>query len=633
LCRYGVEREQDIIAYPQVLWGAAACLRTLHAPLYARAARLCSVMALAWPLDDPTGAAEDILKVAAPIPIGAVYPAGAKPVVAAAVQAAEEAWRSGLGLGGSSNGSNGDGVIVGFASVWKPPPGMPEPAMSLPDLVPLLLKGLVRGESAAHAARALTAVAPAVGVGGSWGGRRALALAAAGLLPLVLAAAAAAEEEREREREDPGSVMAAESAAAAAMVGAAGGASPGMAAATPASAAAAMAALPGTPFYAQHTPASTSHHASSSYTPVVAMAAQARERARSGPLGVGEGAAAGRWLAAGLRAAAIGRGEGGCVLCLLDIHGCMRVLSAAYCTRKLSRNVFSPNNVKRVSFVAATLRGGGANDVLAATLESILPSPRARTAVPYGRKYAAIPPPPPPLPPQPPAPPPGAPRVGRLAEILADSLAGFLFPDHAVPVVRVLVDIAASHGGGGGGGGDVSNSDGGGGGGSAAAAAAALAMLSSLVSRARGTAASALFAAAAADAGVGGVGGGGGMGPSSPPVVFLFTPIASLLDGPHSAAALELLQRVAAASAAAAASAETSKRGGGGGGAAQAGVGVWVLDWGRIARLGSPSQMWDSVEANGGRAVDLMYGVMLSGRLDPNQAALPACLVGDSIDQ
>ena len=136
--------------------------------------------------------------------------------------------------------------------------------------------------------------------------------------------------------------------------------------------------------------------------------------------------------------------------------------------------------------------------------------------------------------------------------------------------------------------------------------------------------------------GIGGVGGGiggvGGMG-ASPPVVSLFTPVASLLDGPHSAAALELLQRVAAASAAARSHAETVRRASGGGGGSEAGVGVWVLDWGRIARLGSPSQMWDSVEANGGRVVDLMYGVMLSGRLDPNQAALPACLVGDSIDQ
>jgi hypothetical protein len=40
--------------------------------------------------------------------------------------------------------------------------------------------------------------------------------------------------------------------------------------------------------------------------------------------------------------------------------------------------------------------------------------------------------------------------------------------------------------------------------------------------------------------------------------------------------------------------------------------------------------MWNSVDANGGRAVDLMYGVAASGRIDPNQASPPACLVGDS---
>jgi hypothetical protein len=282
-------------------------------------------MALAWPLDDPTGAGEDILKVAAPIPIGAVYPAAAKPVVAAAVLAAEEAWRSGLGLvrnGGHGKGhSDGDvsrgGGIVGFASVWTPPVGMPEPAMSLPDLVPLLLKGLVRGEAAGHAARALTAVAPAVGVGRSWGGRRALALAAAGLLPLVLAAAAAAEEEREIEREDPGMAAVRGWCGTPFMVAGAGpgaGATPGSGGST-----SYPAATPGTPFHASraHVPTSVTaasvHElyqlSSSLSTPAAARAAQARARARSGPLGMGEGAAAGRWLAAGLRAAATGGAE------------------------------------------------------------------------------------------------------------------------------------------------------------------------------------------------------------------------------------------------------------------------------------------------------------------------------------
>jgi hypothetical protein len=115
------------------------------------------------------------------------------------------------------------------------------------------------------------------------------------------------------------------------------------------------------------------------------------------PPDMGEGAATGRWLAAGMRAAA----------------------------------------------------SGGGNDVLAATLESLLPSPRARTAAPHGRKYANTPPPPPPLPPPPPPLSPGAPHVARLAAILAAPLAGFLFPDHAVPVLRVLVDIAVQRGGNG----------------------------------------------------------------------------------------------------------------------------------------------------------------------------------------
>jgi hypothetical protein len=42
--------------------------------------------------------------------------------------------------------------------------------------------------------------------------------------------------------------------------------------------------------------------------------------------------------------------------------------------------------------------------------------------------------------------------------------------------------------------------------------------------------------------------------------------------------------------------------------------------------------MWNSVDANGGRAVDLRYGVAAAGRIDPNHAALPACLVGSSAD-
>ena len=126
-------------------------------------------------------------------------------------------------------------------------------------------------------------------------------------------------------------------------------------------------------------------------------------------------------------------------------------------------------------------------------------------------------------------------------------------------------------------------------------------MLTRLVTRADRVAAAALLRA-----------GGGGGAPS------IFAPIASLLEGAHSSAALELLQRVAVLRAE---------------GAGEDEYDADEVDWGRVARLGSPRQMWDSVDANGGRAVDLMYGVMLSGGMDPERAALPACLVGDSVDQ
>ena len=103
----------------------------------------------------------------------------------------------------------------------------------------------------------------------------------------------------------------------------------------------------------------------------------------------------------------------------------------------------------------------------------------------------------------------------------------------------------------------------------------------------------------------------------------MFAPVASLLDGPHSTPALELLTKVAAGTAAAAATTTTT---------AAYGNGNDVGDWGPVARLGAPATMWDSVDANGGRAVDLMYGVLLSGGMDPHRAALPACLVSDSAD-
>ena len=102
----------------------------------------------------------------------------------------------------------------------------------------------------------------------------------------------------------------------------------------------------------------------------------------------------------------------------------------------------------------------------------------------------------------------------------------------------------------------------------------------------------------------------------------VFAPVASLLDGPRSGAALELLTVVAAL------------RDDGGGGAAEEEEEAREAEaeWGRVATFGSPLQTWDGVDANGGRAADLMYGVMMSAAMDPAAAALPACLVRDSVE-
>ena len=51
-----VRGERETVAFAHVFWGAAACLRTMHVPTYARAARLFAAVAAAWPLDDPSGA-------------------------------------------------------------------------------------------------------------------------------------------------------------------------------------------------------------------------------------------------------------------------------------------------------------------------------------------------------------------------------------------------------------------------------------------------------------------------------------------------------------------------------------------------------------------------------------------------
>ena len=511
--------EIEIVPYPHVLWGAASCLRTMNVSLYARAAKLFSVMASAWPLDDPSGAGAEILRVASPLPIGSNYDARA--VIERVSAVAELIWTSGKGP-------------KAFRGAWAPPYELPAPAMGLRDVIPLLLKGFVRGESVGHAARALTAIVSSAGCERrAWGGERGLALATAGLLPLVLAAAAAAEEEED--------------------AGGGGGA-------------AAAAAAAGT----ENGDDASGGGSSASASPAATIA-----RAKAGPLGTREGAAAGRWLASGIRG---GR--------------------------------------------------GGANenmDVLAATLESILPPPRRAAAASSsgggggggGRRRDAVKPKKlsRPLPPHPPPSPPGTPRVARLAEIIAAPLAKFFFPRHGVAATRVLVDVAASQG------------EGGGDGVGPAAAAAALALLSSLTARARGSAAAALFDAPA-DPHARHPGGGGGGGGAR--VVSLFAPVASLLDGTHSTAALDLLQRVATRAAEIRNvdveeeddedydEYETSRR--------REDEAWWTA-------CGSPAQTWDSVDANGGRAVDLMCGVVSSAGMDPHAAGLPACLVRDSADQ
>ena len=563
-----VRREADAIRYPQVFWGAAACLRTLHPPLYARAARLVSVMALAWPLDDPTGAAETILAVSAPVAVGDEYPKAARRIAADAADAAVDAWCANVKPGG-------------FARRWSPPPGVPDPAASLADLVPLLRKARRAGTPRRTPREPR---GPRGRRRRGWGGvgRRTRARASPrGVTPGRVAAAAAAEEEAAREAEDPRG-LAGGGVGGVGMVGGVGGVG-GVGAGG-----FATGASPGTPgsastpnpadapdFSATTTPGRTPTgspdgtsafdfgsgryaHASprasptSGASPAVADAARRRLRAspRAGPLGVAEGAAAGRRLAAGLRAAA----------------------------------------------------PGGANDILAASLESLLPSRRARDAAPLGRRYAA------------PAPRdrvfrrrrlrlPGRAAARRTRRRRRGSARGARLSDHAAPFARVLVDIAVrvrvprprrEEG-------STTRRRTNAGEESAATAAAALAVLTRLVTRADRVAADALLRA-----------GGGGGAPS------IFAPIASLLEGAHSSAALELLQRVAGLRAE---------------GAGEDEYDADEVDWGRVARLGSPRQMWDSVDANGGRAVDLMYGVMLSGGMDPERAALPACLVGDSVDQ
>ena len=220
-----VEDERDLVRYPHVAWGAAACLRTLHPPLYARAARLFSTMALAWPLDDPTGAAERILEVAAPQPVGARYPragpgATARPARprpvhrAAGVVRGDAAARPAATPAAAPSSSrrrsrrrSTRGCAVRFGSLPRRRPSATRRRSrrrcASPTSRALLVRACAARESATHAARALAAVAPVVGVGRRWGGRRALALVVAGLLPVVAHAAAAAEEGAARAEADP----------------------------------------------------------------------------------------------------------------------------------------------------------------------------------------------------------------------------------------------------------------------------------------------------------------------------------------------------------------------------------------------------------------------------------------------
>ena len=523
-----VEGERETVAFAHVFWGAAACLRTMHVPTYARAARLLAAIAQAWPLDDPSGAAVEILRAAAPAPVGtplaSLAPAavfadarfskrfrGAKTLAAAAAAAAHEAW-----LAGTDSPER-------FARIWAlpPPPATPAPAMRLADLAPLLLKGLARPSCAAHALRALAAIAPAVGVGDAWGGERALALVTAGLLPAALAAAAAAAE-----------------------------------------------AAPG-PDPAR-SPARSAHDA----------------------IGVGEGVAAGRWCAAGLRAAA-----------------------------------------------AASRDKSPRAAALAAALEGALPGAGASLAAPRGRRTA----PPPPAaragagpdaargasaPSSSPHRASASSRVVFLADAVADPLFRFVAPKHVAAVAKTLVDVAVA----------------------AARAArraqpedaasasfflsetfvsACLELLIRLVARASAdpAAKAALMEAPAGGAERGEPGRAGAVQSStaSPPrtASSAFAPAAALLEGPHSAAALELLRRVAELGEGERSPSDPRVE-------STPAEDALAAKYGAAAWLGAPSAMWNSVDANGGRAVDLMYGVAASGRIDPNQASPPACLVGDS---
>jgi hypothetical protein len=529
-----VQGERETVAFAHVFWGAAACLRTMHVPTYARAARLFAAVAAAWPLDDPSGAAVEILRAAAPAkvgtPLAALAPAAvfadsnlnkastrkyrnAKTLAAAAAAAAHEAWLQGVTS------------PERFADVWRlpPPPATPPPAMRLADLAPLLLKGLARPSCAAHALRALAAIAPVVGVGDAWGGERALALVTAGLVPAALAAAAAAE------------------------------------------------AAPGTDL-------------------------GLLRNARSSPdaVGVGEGIAAGRWCAAGLRAAAASARDKNPRAAALAaaLEGALPGAGASFSAPRGRRTAPPPPARAEPLFFSES--GNAPRGASSFPAETALVSGGASS------------------------------RVARLADAIADPLFRFVAPRHIAAVAKALVDVAvavarsARHGGAAR---DAENVDASV---SSLSVSASLEVLIRLVARASSDAAAkaALLEASASFVADNTVSrpanahdGGGRRSTASS----AFAPVASLLEGPHSAPALELLRRVADL-----------------GEGVAANVGVETDDGFAkhegFARLGAPSAMWNSVDANGGRAVDLMYGVAAAGRIDPNHAALPACLVGSSAD-
>jgi hypothetical protein len=318
--------------------------------------------------------------------------------------------------------------------------------------------------------------------------------------------------------------------------------------------------------------------------------------ARSSPdaVGVGEGIAAGRWCAAGLRAAAASARDKNPRAAALAaaLEGALPGAGASFSAPRGRRTAPPPPARAEPLFFSES--GNAPRGASSFPAETALVSGGASS------------------------------RVARLADAIADPLFRFVAPRHIAAVAKALVDVAvavarsARHGGAAR---DAENVDASV---SSLSVSASLEVLIRLVARASSDAAAkaALLEASASFVADNTVSrpanahdGGGRRSTASS----AFAPVASLLEGPHSAPALELLRRVADL-----------------GEGVAADVGVETDDGFAkhegFARLGAPSAMWNSVDANGGRAVDLMYGVAAAGRIDPNHAALPACLVGSSAD-